>query len=104
MLAHDVSPGLLQSYFVKDGGTFRVRSDIRSACVFATHDVTRDPLLSQLDLVSCYHVLGGLTEKRANRLLAGFHHALRERSFLLLGRGSSRRSSSARAARPFFAA
>lgn len=82
-IAADVSPERLAQFFVEDMGHYCIRPQVRSLCVFAAHDLVRDPPLSQLDLVSCRSVdaSGELDE----RVLSRLHYALREPGFLLLG-------------------
>jgi two-component system CheB/CheR fusion protein len=54
-------------------------------CVFARHDLTRDPPFSRLDLVVCRNVMIYLDAQLQRRLISVFHYALRARGFLMLG-------------------
>ena len=54
-------------------------------CVFARHDLTRDPPFSRLDLVVCRNVLIYLDLPLQKRLISMFHYALKPRGFLMLG-------------------
>jgi PAS domain S-box-containing protein len=65
---------------------------VREICVFAKHDVTRDPPFSAMDLVSCRNVMIYLGPDLQDRLVALLHYALREKGFLLLGRSEALRA------------
>ncbi len=52
-----VSPERLQRFFVKRDRLYQVNQAIRSMCVFAKQDLTRDPPFSKIDLVSCCNLL-----------------------------------------------
>ncbi len=67
-----------------DGG-YQISKAIRESCVFARHDVTKDPPFSHLDLVSCRNVLIYLDAKLHRSVLPVFHYALNETGLLLLG-------------------
>jgi PAS domain S-box-containing protein len=88
-IAGDVSPERLQTYFRREPEGYRIRDDIRAACVFSRHDLTRDPMLSQMDLVCCRNVLDCLPERLRMGIVAGFQRALRAGGFLLLGHGET---------------
>ena len=54
-----------------DGG-YQVSKSIREMCVFAKHDLTRDPPFSNLDLISCRNVLIYLGPVLQKRAMSGF--------------------------------
>ena len=72
-IAQDVSPARLQRFFAEVDGGYRVIKTIRDMCVFARHDVTRDPPFSRMDLISCRNVLIYLEPRMQQRVLAVFH-------------------------------
>ena len=84
-IAQDVSPERLRRFFTKVDGHYRVSKAIRDLCVFARHDLTKDPPFSRLDLISCRNVLIYLEPRLQQRVLAILHYALRPSGFLLLG-------------------
>lgn len=88
-IAADVSPERLQRYFVKSDGSYQIRRDVRDLCVFARHDVTRDPAFSSMDLVSCRNLLIYLDSPLQQRVFQIFHYALKADGFLFLGRSES---------------
>ncbi len=86
----DLGAGRLARFFTREeSGAFRIARSIRERCVFVTHDLTRDPPFSRLDLVSCRNVLIYFGRELQQRLLATFHFALNDTGFLLLGRAES---------------
>ena len=78
-IAADVSPERLRRFFAKVDGRYQVSKAVRDLCVFARHDLTRDPPFSRLDLISCRNVLIYLEPRLQERVLATFHYALRAR-------------------------
>jgi two-component system, chemotaxis family, CheB/CheR fusion protein len=84
-----VSPARLERFFVKRDRVYQVSQAVRDLCVFARHDVTRDPPFSKMDLISCCNLLiylGSVLQKRA---LSLFHYALKPNGFLVLGSSES---------------
>jgi two-component system, chemotaxis family, CheB/CheR fusion protein len=84
-----VSPERLERFFSRVDAGYQVVKSIREACVFARHDLTRDPPFSRLDLISLRNVLiylGPLLQRRVMPLL---HFALRPGGFLMLGESES---------------
>ena len=88
-IEHEVSPERLQRFFVATNGRYQISKAIREACVFAQQDLTRDPLFSKLDLVSCCNVLIYLGPTLQERVLPIFHYALKPAGFLKLGDSES---------------
>jgi two-component system CheB/CheR fusion protein len=84
-IAQDVSPARLQRFFTEVDGGYRVIKTIRDMCVFARHDVTRDPPFSRMDLISCRNVLIYLEPRMQQRVMAVFHYALLTSGSLILG-------------------
>ncbi|HVA48186.1 MAG TPA: chemotaxis protein CheB [Pirellulales bacterium] len=84
-----VSPERLRRYFTQVDGKYRINKKIRDMCVFARHDLTRDPPFSRLDLIVCRNVLIYLDLALQKRLFAAFHYALKSTGFLMLGSAES---------------
>lgn len=84
-IAADVPPERLSRFFTKADGGYRISKVLRDMCVFARHDLTRDPPFSRLDLIVCRNVLIYLDQALQKRLITIFHYALRSRGFLMLG-------------------
>ncbi len=76
----------LRRFFVKREGGHQVVKPIREMCVFARHDLTRDPPFSRMDLISCRNVLIYLAPAMQKKVLGFFHYALKPAGFLILGK------------------
>ena len=88
-VAEDVPPERLTRFFMKQDGHYAIAKSIRDLCIFARHDVTRDPPFSRLDLVSCRNLLIYLDTTAQRRVMQGFHYALKPNGFLMLGPSES---------------
>jgi len=84
-IADDVSEQRLRRFFMKSDGGYQINKIIRECCIFARHDVTRDPPFSRMDIVSCRNVLIYLDTKAQRRVLPTFHYALNSTGLLMLG-------------------
>ena len=84
-IAADVSADRLKRFFTKSDGGYRVVKTLRDMCVFARHDLTRDPPFSRLDFIACRNVLIYLDAALQKRLMSVFHYALKTRGYLMLG-------------------
>ncbi|WP_291783128.1 chemotaxis protein CheB [Cecembia sp.] len=88
-----VSPKRLQRFFTENGNKFRVAKIIRDICVYAPHDVLKDPPFSRIDFISCRNLFIYLDIPAQKRLLATFHYALNESGYLMLGKAETISSS-----------
>ena len=88
-IAADVSSDRLGRYFGRTNGSLRIAKRVRDLCVFARHDVTRDPPFSRLDLIVCRNLLIYLGAPLQKRVLGLFHYALKPARFLVLGEAES---------------
>jgi two-component system CheB/CheR fusion protein len=84
-IAKSVSPERLRRFFTKSDSGFQVHKHIRDSCIFARHDVIKDPPFSKLDLISCRNVLIYLGSSLQDRVVPVFHYALNSNGFLVLG-------------------
>ncbi len=80
-----VTPKRIQRFFTKSEGGYRVDKSLRDMCVFAPHNVLRDPPFSKLDLISCRNLLIYLSLPAQKKALQVFHFALLSDGYLLLG-------------------
>ncbi len=85
----DVSPARLRRFFIRSDGGYRVNKSVREMCIFARQDLTKDPPFSRIDLVSCRNVLIYMGAPLQKRVVAGFHYALRDGGYLLLGKSET---------------
>ena len=84
-----VSPARMQQFFQKMDGSYQVSKSIREMCVFAHHNLLKDPPFSRIDLVSCRNVLIYLEPVLQKRALTTFHYALTEKGCLMLGKSET---------------
>ncbi len=84
-----VSPTRLKRFFVKAGGGYQIQKFVRDLCVFARHDLTKDPPFSRLDLISCRNVLSDMEPAFQTRLLTAFQYAVVPGGALFLGSSES---------------
>lgn len=88
-IAASMSTVRLRQFFEKSGRGYKISKRVRDVCVFARHDLTRDPPFSRLDLVSCRNVLIYMGTKLQDTILPIFHYALKPDGHLLLGKAES---------------
>jgi two-component system, chemotaxis family, CheB/CheR fusion protein len=81
----EVSPERLRRFFVKTEGGYQISKPIREMCVFARHDMTKDPPFSRLDVISCRNLLIYLQPFFQKRIIPLFHYALKPQGYLILG-------------------
>lgn len=88
-IEEDVEPERLRRFFGKVDSGYQISKVIRESCVFARHDVTRDPPFSNLDLVSCRNLLIYLDQAAQRHVLPVVHYALKPNGLLTLGSAES---------------
>jgi two-component system CheB/CheR fusion protein len=79
----------LRRFFVQTDKGWLVTQAVRDLCIFARHDVARDPPFSHLDLMTCRNVLIYFGRALQRRVLTAAHYSLNQPGFLLLGRSES---------------
>jgi chemotaxis methyl-accepting protein methylase len=84
-----VSPKRMQRFFLKVDSSYRIVKSIRDLCVFAPHNVFRDPPFSHLDLISCCNLMIYLDNALQNKILYTFHYALNASGYLVLGKSET---------------
>jgi len=85
----NVSPQRLRRFFVKANGQYQVVKPIRDMCIFAPHNLLKDPPFSRMDVISCQNVLIYLEAAPQNKIMHAFHYALKPTGFLLLGKSET---------------
>jgi len=84
-----VSPKRLHRFFTKNGSNFRIAKVIRDICVYAPHNVLKDPPFSRIDFISCRNLFIYLDLAAQKRLLSTFHYSLNETGYLMLGKAET---------------
>ena len=85
----DISPQRLHRFFTKVDDHYRISRTIRDLCVFAPHNIFKDPPFSRLDLISCRNLLIYLDQVLQKKAIATFHYALNPTGYLLLGKSET---------------
>ncbi len=85
----DVSPKRIQRFFTKVDGSYRIIKSMRDLCVFAPHNVFKDPPFSRLDLISCCNLMIYLDTVLQKKIIATFHYALNSNGLLILGKSEA---------------
>lgn len=85
----EVSPKRLQRFFTKVDGSYRIIKSIRDLCVFAPHNIFKDPPFSRLDLVSCCNLMIYLDTVLQRKVLGIFYYALNTDGYLVLGKSET---------------
>jgi two-component system CheB/CheR fusion protein len=65
---------------------------VRDLCVFAPHNVFRDPPFSRLDLISCCNLMIYLDVPLQKKILHTFHYSLNPTGYLVLGKSETNSS------------
>jgi two-component system CheB/CheR fusion protein len=86
-----VTPERLARFFTPAPGGYKIAKSLRELCIFAAHDVTRDPPYSRIDLVTCCNVLIYFDPELQKKAVSLLQYALAPGGFLMLGSSESLR-------------
>ncbi len=84
-----VSPKRLQRFYTKSGSNYRISKVVRDMCVFASHNILRDPPFSRVDFISCRNLLIYLDAVAQKKVIATFHYSLKAEGYLMLGKSET---------------
>jgi two-component system, chemotaxis family, CheB/CheR fusion protein len=87
-----VTPKRLSRFFMEAPGGYKIAKELRDLCVFAEHDVTRDPPYSRIDLVTCCNVLIYFDPELQKKAVALLQYAIASGGFLMLGSSENLRA------------
>ena len=79
----------VQQYFDKINGSYHVNKATRDMCVFAHHNILKDPPFSRIDLVTCRNVMIYFEPILQKRAFSTFHYGLNEKGYLMLGKSET---------------
>lgn len=85
----DLSDARRARFFIQEDTLYRAAPILRECCVFAPHNLLKDPPFSRLDLVSCRNLMIYLNATAQKEVLPRFHYALKPGGFLFLGPSES---------------
>ena len=81
----NLTPARIERFFQKDSGGYRVSKAVRDCCIFSIQDVTSQPPINRLDLLSCRNLMIYLGAAIQKKLMETFFYALNPNGYLLLG-------------------
>ncbi|MEQ8433624.1 MAG: CheR family methyltransferase [Oceanicaulis sp.] len=84
-IAADVSPERLERFFEPEDGSYIVRKQLREMCLFAQHNVLRDPPFSRIDMISCRNMMIYMNTELQKLVVQVFHYSLKSAGYLVLG-------------------
>lgn len=84
-----MSTDRLERFFRKEMGGYRIAKGVRDCCIFSLQDVTSQPPIIRLDLLSCRNLMIYLGNAVQKKLLDTFFYALNANGFLMLGAAES---------------
>lgn len=84
----------LTRYFTKIGDNYRIIKDLREMCIFAPHNILRDPPFSRMDFVSCCNLLIYFDSAAQKKVFTSLHFAMNDTGYLMLGKAESTGTSS----------
>lgn len=85
----NVSPKRLQQFFTKANDKYTISKSLRDTCVFAQHNILRDPPFSRMDFISCRNLLIYLDVFAQRKVISTLHYALNEGGCLMLGKSET---------------
>ena len=85
----NVSPKRLQRFFTKSKDKYRTIKSLRDVCIFAPHNILRDPPFSRMDFISCRNMLIYLDTPAQKKAIATFHYSLNDNGCLMLGKSET---------------
>jgi PAS domain S-box-containing protein len=85
----NVSTRRLQRFFTKVDDHYRINKTVRDLCVFAPHNLLKDPPFSRLDLISCRNLLIYLDNTLQRKAIVTFHYALNPIGYLMMGKSET---------------
>lgn len=89
----NISPQRLKKFFTRIEGNYQIIKPIRDICIFATHNLLKDPPFSRMDIISCRNVLIYMEPDTQKKILQAFHYALNPGKYLVLGKSETTGSS-----------
>ena len=84
-IARDISPELIEKYFVYKDNSLQIIRRLREKLLFAPHDFTKDAGFARMNLISCRNVLIYLQSELQSRVLRNLHFSLASKGILFLG-------------------
>ena len=77
---------LLTKYFTKTENKFIINKNVRESCVFAPHNILKDPPFSRMDFISCRNMLIYFDAIAQKKVFTTLHFALNSDGYIILGK------------------
>lgn len=84
-----ISKSRVKRFFTRSGDTYCINKEIREMCVFATHNILRDPPFFKIDFISCCNLLIYFDQSAQKKVLSTMHFALNDKGYLMLGKSET---------------
>ena len=84
-----VTPKRVKRFFTRTGPDYSIVKEIREMCVFAPHNILRDPPFFRIDFISCRNLLIYFDAAAQKKSLAIMHFALKDGGYLMLGKAET---------------
>ncbi len=84
-----ISKKRLERFFTKNDDKYRISKELRDMCVFAPHNILRDPPFSRMDFISCCNLLIYFDIPAQKKVFATLHFALKDGGYLMLGKAET---------------
>lgn len=81
----DLPAKMLAEYFDRAPGGYRIGREARELCVFAFHDLQKDPPFSFIDVICCHNIQDKPGTEARKKAIEAFHYALKPTGYLLPG-------------------
>ena len=88
-IASDMPPKTLKRFFTRDADGYKINRKIRDMCIFSRQNITVDPPLSNMDIISFRNVLIYMDQALQKKIIPLLHYALKPSGFLLLGQSET---------------
>lgn len=75
----------LSQYFFRSQGTWQVFQTLKSHIRFEQHNLSKDAIVGQFDVIFCRNVMIYFDETLKMKVLENFYHALREDGYFIIG-------------------
>jgi two-component system CheB/CheR fusion protein len=76
-------------HFIKKGDIYKISKELRDMCIFAPHNILKDPPFSRMDFISCCNILIYFDSEAQKKVFNSLHFALNEDGYLMLGKAES---------------
>lgn len=80
---------LVEKYFIKSGNKYTITKNIRECCVFAPHNILKDPPFSRMDFISCRNMLIYFDTIAQKKVFSTLHFALNSEGYIMLGKAET---------------